>query len=457
MSIISSIKKAIGFPEEYDEEMDLSEEPSYNRPTISISKTDEPIETSTSGEDTTNNTEFDVASANSDDLIGFSKNIFDELIQMFNSIQPDFVKQCLNTEQQRIYIVNHLSDSIKQRMAELQKNAHSKAMQIWESDKQRLSHDIERIKSEYQSLKLQREEFKNAQLSASRQKRALTERVHDLESQVSALEAEKEQFQLETRSMQNKLRLANLRGGTTDSSENDSALNNLISENDSLKSQIESLNNKITDYTSEIEQLKQQLESVPANQNNDINEAQQAAIAEIESQLLKFEEIKQKKDRRISELTQKNAQLSDDAANLLLKLTQAQQEIQKKESEHKKALEKATSSSGSANAEIKELRAEIQRLTQIINAANADASSISDIAPGVQAIKPQPAKEEPKIETAPKQIKISAIDDLLDSTDWFTAPEPVPLAKDPEVDEDFGYKEPTKKTSHDDDKQLSLF
>lgn len=45
----------------------------------------------------------------------------------------------------------------------------------------------------------------------------------------------------------------------------------------------------------------------------------------------------------------------------------------------------------------------------------------------------------------------------MDSTDWFTAPEPTPLKKDPEV-EDFGYKEPpAKKASRDDDKQLSLW
>ncbi len=45
----------------------------------------------------------------------------------------------------------------------------------------------------------------------------------------------------------------------------------------------------------------------------------------------------------------------------------------------------------------------------------------------------------------------------MESTDWFVAPDPTPLKKDPEVEEVFGYKEPVKKTSRDDDKQLSLW
>ena len=57
-----------------------------------------------------------------------------------------------------------------------------------------------------------------------------------------------------------------------------------------------------------------------------------------------------------------------------------------------------------------------------------------------------------------QQVKISAIDELMDSTDWFVAPEPIPLKKDPEVEENFGYKEPAKKPDVlDDDRQLTLW
>ena len=56
-------------------------------------------------------------------------------------------------------------------------------------------------------------------------------------------------------------------------------------------------------------------------------------------------------------------------------------------------------------------------------------------------------------------VKISAIDELMDNTDWFVAPEPTPLKKSAEVEEDFGYREPaqSKKVPRDDDKQLSLW
>jgi len=45
----------------------------------------------------------------------------------------------------------------------------------------------------------------------------------------------------------------------------------------------------------------------------------------------------------------------------------------------------------------------------------------------------------------------------MEDTDWFVAPDPVPLKKDPEVEENFGYKEPEKKDRKPDDRQLTLF
>ena len=48
---------------------------------------------------------------------------------------------------------------------------------------------------------------KTRQLSAERQKRALSERVHDLEKRISEIEAENEQYILENKTMANKIRL----------------------------------------------------------------------------------------------------------------------------------------------------------------------------------------------------------------------------------------------------------
>ena len=82
--------------------------------------------------------------------------------------------------------------------------------------------------------------------------------------------------------------------------------------------------------------------------------------------------------------------------------------------------------------------------------------------PRKQNKKREQAVEKPVEAEQPAQttgtVKLSAIDELMDNTDWFVAPEPIPVKKDPEVEEDFGYKEPpAKKTARDDDKQLSLW
>ncbi len=77
---------------------------------------------------------------------------------------------------------------------------------------QELNAEIERLRSESKKIDNDRSAIKERQLSADRQKRALTDRVHELEQQLAALDAEREQLQLENKSMLNKLKVAQIQG-----------------------------------------------------------------------------------------------------------------------------------------------------------------------------------------------------------------------------------------------------
>ena len=291
---------------------------------------------------------------------------------------------------------------------------HGEENEGWRAERQQLMEDNERLRSQYYSIKQKSEEYQSKALSADRQKRALSERLRDLEGTLATAESDREQYQLENRSLLNKIRVASLRQESSDDNE---ALNQLSAKNLELTDQVKKLTAELKEAQNSEKIMSIAL--VPA----------QDEVKDLKEKLDKERELTAKADEQLARLKADNEML--------------QRQVE------------------SASKLEQQLRDEIARLSEMIQATATQ-----------QPAQPrQPKRRKSKKHAAeidqtpldlglepPKPLKISAIDELMDDTDWFIAPDPVPLKKDPEVDEDFGYKEPVaKKTSRDDDKQLSLF
>lgn len=444
MSILSSVKKAFGFPDEYEE---------YENESADSMAEDDTTEDSDRHGNESNAPAEPVSVPDVPDPTALSGEIFDAVIELFNGIQPAFVKECLSVEKERGYIMEHIDNSVRRRIEAEISAARSRGEALWQQERQRLSADLDKIRTEYNQLKQQREEFQSAQLSAARQKRALNERIHDLESKITGLEAEKEQFQLENRSMLNKLRVAGVRSsGNADA---EAEIQRLAEENLKHQDTITKLNSDLETaekHASELEARIMQLETEAMERS----EEEKAAMSSIEEQLKQFEAMQSAKDARIKELKEANQRLGGETAELKSTVNEREATIKSL----RNTIEENLVSHASAVAELK---AEIER------AKAPKPGNASESKPQKQAKKPKetskPSNSVPEAVTekaeekrpAEKEIKISAIDELMESTDWFVAPDPTPLKKDPEVEEAFGYKEPVKKTSRDDDKQLSLW
>lgn len=494
MSILSSFKKALGFPDDYDDDFsDLDELDAEEKNDI-LPKKSKRHNTSAQKSETSDEkhadtkhaaTTTDIESADTDiEPVngGLAGEIFDAVIELFNATQPDFVRDCLSIESQRTYLLDHIDSAVRAKLEREVENARRQGERQWDIEKKKINEDVEKLKSEYYSLKQQREEYQSAQLSAARQKRALGERIHDLELQVKTLEAEKEQFQLENRSMVNKLRVANVRSSGDENTE--AELQRLAKENVEKQDRITELTAKAEADKKRIEELEDRLKQKEQSDDNMID--QQKAIAEIEAQIQQFESIKAKKNKTISDLTAQNRQAAADVKTLRDKLSAAETEkasLSEQLQSLRSTLESERKTGETAAAE---MRSEIKRLTELINAGGIEAQHKTKPGrkrknrPGHWQQQPENAGGTPQDKTESRDIaeteteaeksetiekaetdgttsKISAIDELMDSTDWFIAPEPATLKKDPEVEEEFGYKEPPKKTAHDDDKQLSLW
>lgn len=430
MSVISSIKKAFGFPDEYDEDIDQM---------IARDNEQSPIDQIVSEQIGNDVNSTDTASAESDTAImgQLPGEIFDAVIELFNSLQPDFVKECLDVDKQRVYLLERIDTSLRKKLQEQTQAAIEQGRRQWMEEKRRMAQEVEKLKSDYHSLKQQREEFQNQQLSAARQKRAMSERIHDLENKVNSLEAEKEQFLLENRSMANKLRVANVKSSTADTEDSTQRIDELAKANVELQDTIEQSKVRIS-------QLETQLNEAQTAGSEEFTSEQQAMMEEMEKQLSKFESIKKNKDARIAELKAQLAEATSSIVTLKEETESLRETIKTNLHTH------ATSQSA--------MQEEIKRLTAMVESL--EPNSYTEPAPTYTKSEPeQESTPEPAIDAEDNTIIISAIDELMDSTDWFQAPEPTPLKKDPALEEEFGYKEPVKKPTahHDDDKQLSLF
>lgn len=403
------MKKALGFSNELDEDeiLELTDDATSEYGEAADPAQPQPKESSNNA----------TQQAVDENLPG---DIFDAVIQLFNSIQPEFISSCINTEEQKRFIYNNIDQSLKKRLETIAEQARAQAALDSSESQRKMTADITHLRELNASLESKKNEFQLAQLSASRQKRALNERVHDLETQVANLEAEKEQYQLENRSLVNKLRVASVTSSSTDTEQ-------LAQENIALKDQIQILGQKI-----------ESLENQPPTNDIEANEELQAIMKKVEQ----FEDVKKRLDKKIAELKAQVSEANENNTRITKEL-----ELEKADNE---SLRKTIETNLYAQAQSEtELKAQIEELTAKLDS---QASMVTESHSAEYAPK-QYSKRKNK-----KRPIISAIDDLMESTDWFVAQEPTPMKKNSDAEDDFGYKEPAKKGNNkDDDKQLSLF
>ncbi len=276
MSFFKSIKQAFGFGEtEYDDDelegIDARVTPLRDRkdtqaPTADSNEANTHISDSNNdmATDTTDSTtDGSETSAPGDTL---PLEIFDAVIKVFNEALPEFLQKSVDAETQKKYLYEHLEASTREYLEKAGSNAQQRCNNRWAQERQQLLAEIESLKQLASKEEEGVSEAKKQQLSAERQKRALSERVHELEKQVASIEAENEQYVLENKSLINKLRLTQVVGADGQSAE---ATEKLVE----LTGEIESLQKQLTDSSLAASQLQSALEK----KEEEMREMQKAA------------------------------------------------------------------------------------------------------------------------------------------------------------------------------------
>lgn len=136
--------------------------------------------------------------------------IFDKVVEVFNESLPPFIAGSVDPEAQRRYLRGCLDEGISNYLKSLNKAAEDYCEARWKARRSDMAAELDAIKLRAEDVERKSNDIQQKQLSADRQKRALTEKVHELESRLARLVSEREQFELENRSLINRLKVSNV-------------------------------------------------------------------------------------------------------------------------------------------------------------------------------------------------------------------------------------------------------
>lgn len=442
--------------------------------------------------------------------------LFDAVVKFFNDSLPPFIKDNLDAEKQRQQLYESLSDSMKEYIKKLNYTAERNIEIRWNDEHNRIRKEMEDLRERSKQIEGQSSELKELKLSAERQKRALSERVHDLEAQIAAFDAEREQYELENKSLVNKLRSASVQ---------DEDIKALSDDNDALREQIRLLKTGISPDTgtdskhfdeeiekrdAEIDVLNSNIERLEADKKqllddvallkkrceiadtmiNDLNKRASSAqqlVTQRESELATLKEELESLNRSvkddaseelendIAELQKNIDDRNDEISRLSEALTLANNDIAKKDEDlalvnseldecnkaiamFEDALAKFEEIKAAKNQTISELKNEIASLKSTIeNNLNHQAESEAALRQEIDRLKTT-SSAATRTRRVRKTKEADIFDETLDDTDWLISSPPEGENARPSSvsDAEFGYQEPKRKDSPSDNSAQML-
>ncbi|MBR5102963.1 MAG: hypothetical protein IK092_07545 [Muribaculaceae bacterium] len=339
MAFIKNLKRAFGFVD--DEDADVIDG------NAAIASTSRREKNSASAPVTHQPTQH--TKADSD----FPQILLDRLIEVVNGSLPPFVAQSIDVEAEKAELSKDLGPKFKETVKEIRDEALGKATAKWNEERAQLL-DKNRAQNEVAAqLKQRLDEAKEKHQATEAQRKMLNARLNDMQMKIANLEAEREQFDLENKSLLNKIKVMQVKGemvagDQANASANDEELKELKltverlrekAKNDALliaklqkgeaapaqspdveqltqefNSKMEVTNKLLTEFRNDVASKKKDIEILEAkiaSQQQEINSLseqlndakEELKIAdEIQEQLKLVEDFKERKDAEIREL-----------------------------------------------------------------------------------------------------------------------------------------------------------
>ncbi len=453
MSFFNNLKRSLGFGNDVDDELlEDSTEPIDAEADVTVRETvvEQPVAESSP-------IEIDRSKADM---------IFDRVVAVFNEALPSFLRDSVDVSVQRKKLYDGLDQSLKYYIDTIGVETRRRCEAHWSAEQASMRNEMDSLRSKAKEIEQQRFDIKQQQLSSDRQRRALTDRLHDLEAQIGRLEAEREQYDLENKSLLNKLKVASVHetenetlqqmltdaqaeilrlrsGGEATVNSDDEKIKELEAANASLTEQLEAaadkdriasemfnnLQSKASASREENEKLLAQIETLQKKLEE--AESYKTEVAEISKQIEQVDEIIKKRERKIEKLKETCATLREENSSL-------QQTIARNLQAH-------------ADAE-----AELKRRIEALEADPTTPIVAADLEAPIEA---EIEKADDNAAVKISDGDLAAIEESFDTADWMRSDPPeTPSMRSGVSEAEFGYQAPVRKSPRSDNEaQLSLF
>lgn len=388
------------------------------------------------------------------------ERIFDGAVAIFNEALPGFLSASIDQDKQRQRLVESIDKGVDEYLNAIVAQAQAFAEAQLMADTQRARSESEKLRKDLEAVEQQRSTLREERLSADRRRRALAERVSDLEAQLAKAEAEVEQYQLENRGLINKLKVADVHLAA--SAEGGAAITDA-----SLLAQVEDLNAQLAAAKEESEKYKAEAQTAKAEAAKATEEADKtvakakedvaAAKEDVAAALAELNDSRQQQeiaavlysDLQNSMATEREGRIkAEEQLQKARELESSLDEFQRQMAQVEELIAKRDERIARLKSNNKKLREQLVSLQQD-KARPRDEGLFSMIE----------TREAPVAAPALDKDKLAAIEEEFECPEWF-ASEPDKDYTHPLLipDADFGYKEPVKKNRHpENEAQLTLF
>ncbi|MDE6563885.1 MAG: hypothetical protein K2L92_03550 [Muribaculaceae bacterium] len=419
MSFFDSMRRFFGLDNEYNtdelNDSDISAETSDSNPQADENPQDSALTPDLNGDE---NAALPPRPAVDPDM---RARIFDGVVAIFNQALPDFLSKSVDPARQSELISQSLDASLSEYLDNLSAETTRYVEATLKNAADSAKREADRLRRDMETLEQQRASIREQQLSAERRRRALADRVQDLEAQLASAEAEREQFDLEKKSMLNKIKLADVQPGI---------IEELQREIEKLKSeQGQPDNTELEKTQAELAEARAALE-----QQKEHAENSQSMYNDLQHQLVDEREARLKAEAELAEARK----IFDTVIEMQKQMQMVEVMIQKRDDRIARLK--------STNKKLKEEIAELK--TRIADEEEHDGGLFDLI------------QEEPEPEVVPspeEEAALANLEDDFECPDWFVS-QPAPGEGSLRTSEEpFGYTPPARKHTPENDAQLSLF
>lgn len=283
------------------------------------------------------------------------------IVEILNANLPEYIKKCLDVEAQKRYLCEVLGDSFKSFANDVKEKSLMNEKNHWESEIRNAEQKITALSTEVQELKSKSEEVRSKLTISETQRRAMNEKVQAADAKAAKAEAEVEQYELENKSLLNKLKVVQVKTDDVDY---------FKKENEDLLAQINKLKVQLaqggTSSATAEEDAKtiESLKAEVANLTESMKEVEtlKEENAKLAENAKENETLAADKDKEIEGLNAQNADLKKEIDITVTLVNSLREKLAKQEAEAKEI----ASQPAADNAEVEELKNKLLLSTQQI-------------------------------------------------------------------------------------------